>query len=103
MPGAGVVSGRYVTATGAQAGLMAADESGPAARPGYTIEGGHADADRIATVRAHGGDPTIGPRLRALLATVGLDSLRDVERAARDPERTFYQARIHQLWGRRPD
>jgi SAM-dependent methyltransferase len=30
-----------------------------------------------ATVRAHGGDPTIGPRLRALLAIVGLDSLRE--------------------------
>jgi hypothetical protein len=100
-----------------------------------------------ATVRAHGGDPTIGPRLRALLAAVGLDPLRedtvenpmtavedklflaelvdnmrqtmlaseaattsdldeiraDVECAARDPERVFYQARIHQVWGRRPD
>ena len=99
-----------------------------------------------ATVRAHGGDPTIGPRLPALLAAVGLeevsevtvenpmttvddklflaelvdnmrdtmlasgaataaqlDELRaDVERAARDPDRVFHQARIHQVWGRRP-
>ena len=99
-----------------------------------------------ATVRAHGGDPTIGPRLPALLAAVGLDEVRevtvenpmsavedklflaelvdnmrdamltsgaataseldelraDVERAARDPERVFHQARIHQVWGRRP-
>jgi ubiquinone/menaquinone biosynthesis C-methylase UbiE len=100
-----------------------------------------------ATVRAHGGDPTIGPRLPALLAAVGLDHVRevtvenpmttveeklflaelvdamreavlateaatggeldeirdDVERAARNPERVFYQARIHQVWGRRPN
>jgi ubiquinone/menaquinone biosynthesis C-methylase UbiE len=100
-----------------------------------------------ATVRAHGGDPTIGPRLRALLSVAGLDHVRedivenpmtaiedklflaelvdnmresmltsnaataaeldeirtDVERAARDPERVFYQARIHQVSGRRPD
>ena len=100
-----------------------------------------------ATVRAHGGDPTIGPRLRALLTVAGfdqvgeltvenpmtlvedklflaelVDNMRDtmlasqaataseldelraeVERAARDPERVFYQARIHQVWGRRPD
>jgi ubiquinone/menaquinone biosynthesis C-methylase UbiE len=99
-----------------------------------------------ATVRAHGGDPTIGPRLPALLAAVGLrevrevtvenpmstvedklflaelvdnmrdtmlasgaataaelDELRaDVEQAARDLERVFHQARIHQVWGRRP-
>lgn len=99
-----------------------------------------------ATVRAHGGDPTIGPRLHALLAAAGLDqvgetkvdnpmaavedklfiaelvdSMREtmlasgaataseledlraeVVRAARDPERVFYQARIHQVWGRRP-
>jgi ubiquinone/menaquinone biosynthesis C-methylase UbiE len=99
-----------------------------------------------ATVRAHGGDPTIGPRLPALLAAAGLDEVRettvenpmstvedklflaelvdnmrdtmlasgaatgpeldelraDVERAARDPERVFHQARIHQVWGRRP-
>jgi ubiquinone/menaquinone biosynthesis C-methylase UbiE len=98
-----------------------------------------------ATVRAHGGDPTIGPRLPALVAAVGLDEVREdtvenrmtavedkiflaelidnmreailaseaataseldeirdgVERAARDPERVFYQARIHQVWGRR--
>jgi ubiquinone/menaquinone biosynthesis C-methylase UbiE len=98
-----------------------------------------------ATVRAHGGDPTIGPRLPALFAAAGLgdvredtvenrmtavedkiflaelvdnmreamlatgaataselDEIRDgVERAARDPERVFYQARIHQVWGRR--
>jgi hypothetical protein len=33
-----------------------------------------------------------------------LDDLRaDVERAARDPQRVFYQARIHQVWGRRAD
>ena len=100
-----------------------------------------------ATVRAHGGDPTIGPRLRALLAAVGIDAIEevivenpmaavedklflaelvdnmraamlaagaataselddlraDVERAARDPQRVFYQARIHQVWGRRAD
>jgi hypothetical protein len=32
-----------------------------------------------------------------------LDELRaDVERAARDPERVFHQARIHQVCGRRP-
>jgi ubiquinone/menaquinone biosynthesis C-methylase UbiE len=98
-----------------------------------------------ATVRAHGGDPTIGPRLPALVAAAGLDEVREdtvenrmtavedkiflaelidnmreailaseaataseldeirdgVERAARDPERVFYQARIHQVWGRR--
>jgi ubiquinone/menaquinone biosynthesis C-methylase UbiE len=96
-----------------------------------------------ATVRAHGGDPTIGPRLPALLAAAGLDDVQeltvenpmrsvedklflaelvdnmratmlasgaatasaldelraDVERAARDPERVFHQARIHQVWG----
>jgi SAM-dependent methyltransferase len=99
-----------------------------------------------ATIRANGGDPTIGPRLPALLATAGLDEVSevtvenpmsavedklflaelvdnmrdkmlatgaatapqldelraDVERAARDPERVFHQARIHQVWGRRP-
>lgn len=98
-----------------------------------------------ATVRAHGGDPTIGPRLPALVAAARLDEVREntvenrmtavedkiflaelvdnmreailaseaataseldeirdgVERAARDPERVFYQARIHQVWGRR--
>lgn len=98
-----------------------------------------------ATVRAHGGDPTLGPRLPALVAAAGLDEVREatvenrmtavkdkiflaelvdnmreailaseaataseldeirdgVERAARDPERVFYQARIHQVWGRR--
>jgi len=98
-----------------------------------------------ATVRAHGGDPTIGPRLPALLAAAGLadvreqtvenrmaavedkvflaelvDNMRDamvearaasaaevddiragVDRAARDTGRVFYQARIHQVWGRR--
>ena len=100
-----------------------------------------------ATIRTHGGDPTIGPRLPALLDSAGLedvqettvenpmsavedklflaelvdnmrapmlasgaataaelDDLRaDLERAARDPERVFYQARIHQVFGRRPD
>jgi SAM-dependent methyltransferase len=99
-----------------------------------------------ATVRAHGGDPTIGPRLPAQFASVGLDDVQeatvenpmsavedklfiaelvdnmrepmlasgaataaeldelrtDVERAARDPERVFHQARIHQVCGRRP-
>jgi SAM-dependent methyltransferase len=99
-----------------------------------------------ATVRFHGGDPTIGPRLRALLSAVGLrevheravvnpmktvdeklflaqlvrnmrsaileagaatdaeiDELQaDVEQAARDPVSVFYQARIHQVSGRRP-
>jgi ubiquinone/menaquinone biosynthesis C-methylase UbiE len=100
-----------------------------------------------ATVRAHGGDPTIGPRLRALLTVAGLndvcedtvenpmteiqdklflaelvDTMREsmlasqaatvseldeiraaVDRAARDPVSVFYQARIHQVSGRRPD
>jgi SAM-dependent methyltransferase len=99
-----------------------------------------------ATVRFHGGDPTIGPRLRALLSASGLEAVRedmvanpmdtvddklflaqlvrnmrasileagaateaeidalevDVETAARDPETVFHQARIHQVWGRRP-
>lgn len=99
-----------------------------------------------ATVRAHGGDPTIGPRLRALLTTAGikdvseetvanamrtadekiflaelvdnmrgamlaagaataneLDEIRaGVADAARDPGRVFYQARMHQVSGRRP-
>lgn len=99
-----------------------------------------------ATVRARGGDPTIGPRLPALFAAAGLtevgevtvenpmrtaqdkiflaelvDNMREailtsgaataseldeiregVERAARDPKRVFYQARIHQVRGRRP-
>ena len=100
-----------------------------------------------ATVRAHGGDPTIGPRLWALLTVAGLedvsevtvenpmervedklflaelvDTMREgmlasgaatpseldeiragVESAARDPLRVFHQARIHQVWARRPD
>jgi len=99
-----------------------------------------------ATVRYHGGDPTIGPRLRALLSASGLEDVReetvvnpmttvdeklflaqlvrnmgaaileagaatdaeiselaaDVEQAARDPATVFYQARIHQVSGRRP-
>jgi ubiquinone/menaquinone biosynthesis C-methylase UbiE len=99
-----------------------------------------------ATVRAHGGDPTIGPRLPALFAAAGLERIHEVtvenpmttveekiflaelvdnmretmlsakaatgseldeiragvEAAARDPERIFHQARIHQVWGRRP-
>ncbi len=98
-----------------------------------------------ATVRDHGGDPTIGPRLRALLTATGvehihehtvanpmrsvdeklflaelIDGMReaivasgaatdaeivqlraDVQRAARDPDTVFYQARIHQVWGQR--
>jgi SAM-dependent methyltransferase len=99
-----------------------------------------------ATVRFHGGDPTIGPRLCALLSASGLEDVRektvansmgtvddklflaqlvrnmrasilearaatedqideleaDVEQAARDPATVFYQARIHQVSGRRP-
>jgi ubiquinone/menaquinone biosynthesis C-methylase UbiE len=99
-----------------------------------------------ATVRFHGGDPTIGPRLQALLSASGLEHVREdtvenpmgtvgeklflaelvrnmraaivaagaatagevdalqaeVEAAARDPQTTFYQAHIHQVWGRRP-
>ena len=99
-----------------------------------------------ATVRFHGGDPTIGPRLPALLAAAGLtdvceatvanrmetiddklflaqlvrnmrasileagaatdadiDALEaDVAAAARDPATAFFQARIHQVSGRRP-
>jgi ubiquinone/menaquinone biosynthesis C-methylase UbiE len=98
-----------------------------------------------ATVRFHGGDPTIGPRLRALLAAAGLEAVREdtvsnamttieqklflvellenmreamldarvttaseldevrrnVDHAARDAESVFYQARVHQVWGRR--
>ena len=107
-----------------------------------------ADLRRIygATVRAHGGDPTIGPRLAALMRAAGLedvragsvvnvlstneekaflveliDSIRDgaietgsateaevadmraaVRAAADDPGVTFYQARIFQVFGRRP-
>jgi SAM-dependent methyltransferase len=100
-----------------------------------------------ATVRFHGGDPTIGPRLRALLSACGLEDVREeavvnpmetvdeklflaglvrnmrasileadaasgdqideleasVEEAARAPATVFHQARIHQVWGRRPD
>ena len=99
-----------------------------------------------ATVRFHGGDPTIGPRLPALLAAAGLTDVReatvanrmeteddklflaqlvrnmrasileagaatdaeidaleaDVAAAARDPATAFFQARIHQVSGRRP-
>lgn len=99
-----------------------------------------------ATVRATGGDPTIGPRLPALLTAAGLsdithttvdnpmttpadkvflvellDNMREailrtgaatpadltrvragVQAAAQDPSSTFYQARIHQVSGRRP-
>jgi hypothetical protein len=97
-----------------------------------------------ATVRFHGGDPTIGPRLPALLTAAGLEDVRAqtivnpmetigealprsaranmrasnleagvatgdqvdeleaaVEQAARDPATIFYQARIHQVSGRR--
>ncbi len=98
------------------------------------------------TVRVHGGDPAIGPRLRALLSASGLQDVREdtadnlmttveeklflaelvrnmraailaagaasaaeiealqaqVEAAARDPRTVFYQARIYQVWGRRP-
>jgi hypothetical protein len=33
-----------------------------------------------------------------------LDDIRaGVERAARDPDRTFHQARIYRIWRRRPD
>jgi hypothetical protein len=96
-----------------------------------------------ATVRAHGGDPTIGPRLPALFRAAGLvdvqatsvvnvlrtpdekgflvtlvDSMRAstldagaasadeldamqaaVRAAVDDPDCTFYQARIHQVFG----
>ncbi len=99
-----------------------------------------------ATVRRHGGDPTIGPRLAAMLTASGFEDVREhtvsnpmttvesklflvelldnmrpailgadaansrqldeiragVERAARDEGSVFYQARIHQVWGRRP-
>ena len=99
-----------------------------------------------ATVRFHGGDPTLGPRLRALLGACGLTGMHEttvvnpmttvderlflaqlvpnmraaileagaatdteiddleasVEQAARDPHTTFYQARVHQVSGRRP-
>jgi SAM-dependent methyltransferase len=98
------------------------------------------------TVRYHGGDPTIGPRLRAILSAAGLQAVRedtvanrmdtvdeklflaqlvrnmrasileagaatggeideleaDVAQAARDPASVWHQARIHQVWGRRP-
>jgi ubiquinone/menaquinone biosynthesis C-methylase UbiE len=97
------------------------------------------------TVRFHGGDPTIGPRLRALLSASGLEDVQEetvvnpmttvddklflaqlvdnmrssilkagaateveidelaagVAQAARDPSTIFYQARIHQVSGRR--
>jgi len=97
------------------------------------------------TVRFYGGDPAIGPRLRALLLASGLENVREdtvdnpmdtaeeklflaelvgnmrtailaagaataaevealqaqVEAAARDPRLVVYQARIHQVWGRR--
>jgi ubiquinone/menaquinone biosynthesis C-methylase UbiE/catechol 2,3-dioxygenase-like lactoylglutathione lyase family enzyme len=100
-----------------------------------------------ATVRDHGGDPTIGPRLGALLTAAGLENIHestvsnpmgtveeklfiaelvdgmraamvacgaitdaeatelraDLEHAARDPRTVFYQARIHQVRGRRPE
>jgi SAM-dependent methyltransferase len=99
-----------------------------------------------ATVRFHGGDPTIGPRLPALLSASGLEDVCEqtvvnsmesveeklflaqlvhnmrasmleanaaidaeidaletsVEEAAHDPAIIFFQARIHQAWGRRP-
>jgi hypothetical protein len=98
-------------------------------------------------VRVNGGDPTIGPRLPALLRAAGLIALHEdavvnpmttvhqklflvelldnmrpgilmagaatgseldrvreaVDEAARAPHTTFYQARIHQVWGRRPE
>lgn len=98
-----------------------------------------------ATVRFYGGDPTIGPRLPALLAAAGLEEVQqetvsngmatvdqklfllnlldnmrvtmiaarvateaqldklkaDLDRAAREPDSVFHQARIHQVWGRR--
>ena len=96
-------------------------------------------------MRFHGGDPTIGPRLRALLSASGLEDVREetvanpmetvddklflahlvrnmrasileagaatgeqvaeleaaVEEAARNPATVFYQARVHQVSGRR--
>jgi ubiquinone/menaquinone biosynthesis C-methylase UbiE len=99
-----------------------------------------------ATVRYHGADPTIGPRLRAILSAAGLQAVQedtvvnrmntvddklflaqlvrnmrasmleagaatadeidaleaDVAQAARDPASVWHQARVHQVWGRRP-
>jgi SAM-dependent methyltransferase len=99
-----------------------------------------------ATVRFHGGDPTIGPRLPALLEAIGLEEVQEetivnpmelvddklflaqlvrnmraaileagvatggevdqleaaVAQVARDSATVFYQARIHQVSGRRP-
>ncbi|HYY22870.1 MAG TPA: methyltransferase domain-containing protein [Thermoleophilaceae bacterium] len=98
-------------------------------------------------VRFHGGDPTIGPRLRALLSASGLDDISEetvvnpmrsvdeklflaqlvrnmrpsilaadaatdaelealegrIAEAAREPTTVFYQARVHQVSGRRPE
>jgi hypothetical protein len=51
------------------------------------------------------GDPRIGPRLRALLSASGLEigeREMEIEHAARDRATVFYQARIHQVWGRVP-
>lgn len=99
-----------------------------------------------ATLRYHGADPTIGPRLRAILSAAGLEAVQedtvvnrmntvddklflaqlvrnmrasmleagaatadeidaleaDVAQAARDPASVWHQARVHQVWGRRP-
>jgi SAM-dependent methyltransferase len=99
-----------------------------------------------ATVRYHGADPTIGPRLRAILSAAGLQAVQedtvvnrmdtvddklflaqlvrnmraamleagaataaeidaleaDVAQAARNPATVWHQARVHQVWGRRP-
>jgi hypothetical protein len=99
-----------------------------------------------ATVRAHGGDPTIGPRLSAHLAAAELDDVKErtvvntmttaheklflaqlldnmraaifacdattadelatvraaVATAAERPDVKFFQARMHQVSGRRP-
>jgi hypothetical protein len=61
----------------------------------YTIVGGLADALR--NMR--------GSILEAGAATDDqIDALEaDVEKAARDPDTVFYQARIHQVSGRRPE
>lgn len=94
---------------GLPAEFICADATAPPGRDAFDV------VYYSATVRAHGGDPTIGPRLRALVdnlrarmlasgaATAAeLDAIRaDVECAARDPARVFYQARIHQVCGRR--
>jgi len=64
----------------------------------------------MATVRDKIFRAELVDNMRAAMLATGaasasdLDEIRDgVEHAARDPERVFYQARIHQVCGRRPD